>query len=169
MPQINTMPFNHDRWMSYTYLLSPEHRLYCFELMAVMARNQIKSLTIEPDKLQFILHAKTDEILAALVAAENAELVKIERGERWTIRFVNSPFVYEYGRHRPIRISKSVREKIIGTGKCVACGTSKDLSVDHIIPVALGGSDHIRNLQCLCRRCNSSKGATLKEHHARLH
>lgn len=42
---------------------------------------------------------------------------------------------------------------------CRDCGTPIDLTVDHIIPWALGGSDDMTNLQTLCRPCNSSKGA----------
>ena len=42
---------------------------------------------------------------------------------------------------------------------CVNCGATKHLSVDHIIPVVSGGTDDIDNLQTLCRRCNSIKGA----------
>jgi len=29
---------------------------------------------------------------------------------------------------------------------------------DHIIPIYLKGSNHLRNLQPLCRKCNTSKG-----------
>ena len=30
--------------------------------------------------------------------------------------------------------------------------------VDHIMPLILGGSNHPSNLQCLCQKCNLSKG-----------
>lgn len=40
---------------------------------------------------------------------------------------------------------------------------SDDLTVDHIIPKALGGTDARENLQVLCRPCNSAKAAALAE------
>lgn len=44
---------------------------------------------------------------------------------------------------------------------CQQCGSSSDLTIDHIHPVALGGSNEIENLQTLCKSCNSRKGARL--------
>ncbi len=41
------------------------------------------------------------------------------------------------------------------------CTVSKNLSVDHIVPVAKGGTDDLENLQTLCLACNSKKGARL--------
>lgn len=41
---------------------------------------------------------------------------------------------------------------------CVACGSEESLSIDHVLPRALGGSDDMSNLQTLCRWCNTSKG-----------
>jgi 5-methylcytosine-specific restriction endonuclease McrA len=32
-----------------------------------------------------------------------------------------------------------------------------DLEIDHVRPLALGGSNDVDNLQLLCRRCNRSK------------
>lgn len=44
---------------------------------------------------------------------------------------------------------------------CGWCGSRRDLTVDHIHPVSLGGLDDPTNLQTLCRSCNCSKGARL--------
>lgn len=41
---------------------------------------------------------------------------------------------------------------------CSYCKTTKDLTVDHIVPLSRGGSTVESNLQVLCRRCNSRKG-----------
>ena len=43
-------------------------------------------------------------------------------------------------------------------GKCACCG-AEEQTLDHIVPVLLGGSNDIENIQPLCRSCNSSKGA----------
>jgi hypothetical protein len=43
--------------------------------------------------------------------------------------------------------------------RCLHCGTTERLSLDHIHPWSLGGADAIENLQTLCQPCNSRKGA----------
>ena len=48
-------------------------------------------------------------------------------------------------------------------GKCMHCGRMPGIDlmdIDHKNPVAKGGSDQKRNLQLLCRSCNTRKGAT---------
>ncbi len=46
-------------------------------------------------------------------------------------------------------------------GVCGDCGILfpfRNLTVDHVVPRAKGGSDHLDNLQLLCGACNSMKG-----------
>jgi 5-methylcytosine-specific restriction endonuclease McrA len=50
----------------------------------------------------------------------------------------------------------------LSRSRCLACGSSEDLHVDHLIPLAREGSTHgIGNLISLCRPCNSSKSHLL--------
>ena len=43
--------------------------------------------------------------------------------------------------------------------RCVYCGSTTDLVVDHVVPVSAGGSSDLRNLVTACRGCNNRKGA----------
>ena len=41
---------------------------------------------------------------------------------------------------------------------CGACGPKVELEVDHVIPVARGGTDDMNNLKTSCFDCNRGKG-----------
>lgn len=53
-----------------------------------------------------------------------------------------------------------LRKEIFGRDgyKCLACGETEWLVVDHIIPVINGGTSDQSNLQTLCPPCNGAKG-----------
>lgn len=61
-------------------------------------------------------------------------------------------------------VSKRLRYEILSRDgeACCKCGRRPpvvELQVDHVIPVALGGSDEPSNLQTLCKECNSGKSS----------
>lgn len=45
--------------------------------------------------------------------------------------------------------------------RCVHCGTTEDITQDHIIPLIHGGANSIDNIQPLCRSCNSKKSSKM--------
>lgn len=53
---------------------------------------------------------------------------------------------------------KDERWKMENGARCVYCGSTEDLSVDHLFPRIKGGGDNVENLECSCKSCNSSKG-----------
>lgn len=87
----------------------------------------------------------------------------------------NRDHIREYRRSRGSSDVHRRRAKILGNGgsytqaewkalceafgnRCLACGATSALTVDHVIPVDAGGSNYIDNLQPLCGICNSAKG-----------
>ena len=70
---------------------------------------------------------------------------KVEKTERITI---------------PLSVRKYVYER--DNFQCQSCGkkgTEIQLNIDHIIPLAKGGSNDLSNLQTLCYQCNQAKSA----------
>jgi hypothetical protein len=68
-----------------------------------------------------------------------------------------------------IKWSSTIRdyEKSLEKGlECVYCGSKKDISMDHIIPISRAGVDprilgllnSVDNCVCACKKCNLSKG-----------
>ena len=41
--------------------------------------------------------------------------------------------------------------------RCLRCGATERLHLDHVIPWSQGGADHVDNLQTLCEACNGLK------------
>lgn len=58
---------------------------------------------------------------------------------------------------------KEIRDEVfkIHGEKCLCCGSTNKISIDHIIPVYLGGENIISNFQPLCKSCNSKKGTKI--------
>lgn len=51
---------------------------------------------------------------------------------------------------------------------CAACGSPKNLVLDHILPVSKGGLTTLKNLQLLCKTCDRAKGATIMDYRRRV-
>ena len=62
------------------------------------------------------------------------------------------------------QLSKAIRMKIYNQaeGRCTICGDFvpfDEFTIDHIYPIAKGGTNEISNLQCTCESCNRMKQA----------
>ena len=45
--------------------------------------------------------------------------------------------------------------------RCVDCGSTEDLKMDHVVPLSRGGTHRIANRQTLCAGCDAAKGNSL--------
>lgn len=53
--------------------------------------------------------------------------------------------------------------------RCLCCGKKKKLEADHVVPVSMGGSSDISNIQPLCRSCNASKNNQIADYRSKPH
>jgi 5-methylcytosine-specific restriction endonuclease McrA len=63
------------------------------------------------------------------------------------------------GSHTPEEWAELIQKYGNRCLRCSASGEEVQLTRDHIVPLFGGGTNNIGNLQPLCRRCNSWKGA----------
>lgn len=123
-----------------------------------------------PPKPSFVWLLKKHKILFLLLCAaeyERRQKKQKENRARWK---KENP---EYFRHKN-KVKRARRKGSIGRftkldidkiytsqhGICLICHVKlKDYHIDHVMPIALGGSNWPDNLQLLCRECNIEKGA----------
>lgn len=103
-----------------------------------------------------IINAKLRERYAKDVAKENKSPEQIAFVEKNASRAIRSRALRRASAERHGSIEWKFLLTLTG-GKCAACGSTNDITKDHVIPVTLGGSDGLSNLQVLCRSCNSLK------------
>ncbi len=95
---------------------------------------------------------------ALLLEAENRRRLQIEKAHAVQAMTQN---LDNNAKRQPIPQQVKVLVWQRDGGRCVECGSQQDLEYDHVIPLAMGGSNTDRNLQLLCERCNRRKGPTL--------
>jgi len=72
-----------------------------------------------------------------------------------------------YGRRK---IERHIRKKIYERDgyKCRKCGDTEWLTIDHVIPLAKGGTNRENNLITLCKKCNQEKGTEILHEFIRI-
>lgn len=86
-------------------------------------------------------------------AANREHKASLDRNRRARLRAAE-------GSHTHIEIKAlAVRQKFRCANPMCRCSIKKDWHTDHIMPLDLGGSNWIRNIQLLCPFCNISKHA----------
>jgi 5-methylcytosine-specific restriction endonuclease McrA len=85
--------------------------------------------------------------------------------ERWRKKFPEKVSA-EYRLRRDIKLAATgshtddewIAVKIAQDYKCFDCKLAKKLTVGHLVPWCLGGSDYISNIVAQCQSCNSKQG-----------
>lgn len=124
-------------------------------ILAYNTKAQSAYRAANPDKVKSYRAANAEKRNAqyAKWAAANPEAVRVIKQNRRARKLENGG-----------RLSKGVAEKLysLQRGKC-ACGCKQplgdDYHLDHIMPIALGGTNTDDNIQLLRAKCNLQKNA----------
>lgn len=115
-----------------------------------------------PDELQqkinIVLGSALSSDEAKKYAAQNQTWLIEQRRRAITKAAKQNPTTRrraQFGRHRD-RLMLALIER--DGYECACCGSTEDITIDHIIPLSKGGDDELNNLRLLCRSCNSRKG-----------
>ena len=99
-----------------------------------------------------------DDVMALVLENENKKRLRLEKAKALQAM---TEHLDDTMRRQPIPPDVRMFVWQRDHGRCVHCGSQRELEFDHIIPVVLGGSNTERNLQLLCAECNRRQGATL--------
>jgi hypothetical protein len=120
-------------------------------------------LKIEPDKSVLVLNSSYEPInitnwkrAVVLLLKQKAQVLS-KRVIR-LLTYVKIP-LSKMVLHRPSKSMIYKRDK----HKCQYCGSTKNLTIDHIVPKSRGGQDTWENLVVACSTCNTKKGDLLLE------
>ena len=160
------------------------HNIYCKSCLKVKSQ-KYRDLNPEKNKIRQLVYAqknrksksgkdlkryysKKEEILI-----KNAEYRKMNHERRLEIERASRAKNKE--KNRPSKNARqSIRNKLVSDSKyviiykdlkriyhqpCLNCGTNKNQSLDHKIPLSRGGEHKIGNIMTLCQPCNASKNA----------
>lgn len=107
----------------------------------------------------------------ARIWKENNKESRRQADKEWTQN--NPERTRERGRRRRARKYNAVKNASIDVThkdiellkqtfneSCVYCGSTEKLTIDHVIPLARGGTHELKNLLPCCRSCNSSKNCS---------
>lgn len=96
-----------------------------------------------------------------LICYEYAKLIAAAAGMEGNYGFIMNRM--KKLRDGEIEMSDVVREDRYqmqdGFEECIYCGSTENLTFDHLIPTSEGGEDIISNQVAACQSCNSSKGS----------
>lgn len=132
-----------------------QHENYIAEQEAEAKRKGSMEYRLElEERMRAAAEREKEEIAAALKERQRRrELEKLVRQE-----LIDSGELFGDQTKRP-PIPREVVDAVYrrDQGRCVYCGSTENLQLDHIIPFSKGGATTLENLQLLCQKCNLEK------------
>ena len=144
-----------------------QHCLYINNKGEIKGTNlkQAKRFMSEETAVAFLSNVHERFKTFCVVPATQKELQKIKQAREAAL--IQKQFSTSTSTKR-CPIDPMIRKYIYrqSSGKCALCGNPvkyTDFTIDHIVPLSMGGENDIDNFQCTCRACNQFKSNILPE------
>lgn len=99
---------------------------------------------------------------ATTLAEDRNHKAKYNPRREWSPTTDDGSGLQRMNDYRPLTDFKAIRRWVLERDKRICHYCKADATeVDHLWPRRYGGGDHVNNLVAACRKCNSSKGASI--------
>lgn len=116
---------------------------------------------------EFATTEQAKDVVMTFPSAIRKGIVIIDVDNQKQYRVKNGIVVVRKRSQHGKEIRKYIYDK--ADGRCELCGRKillPEMTIDHVVPLAMGGRDEIENMQCVCRMCNQLKDNLLPEEYA---
>lgn len=124
------------------------------ELWLLASESKDGTITVATDDLAWRCRRETEQVAALLVELEIGGFLDLSVHDASTV-IDATPAARWPSRYVPRKVRDEVMER--DGRRCLACGSTENLEIDHVRPISAGGRSEAANLQVLCRVCNRRK------------
>lgn len=103
------------------------------------------------------------EVVEGIAVLARLGLIAVTDNGVWTVtKWDERQYEGDFSRQK---IAPELRDAVLARdgSECQECGSTEDLTIDHITPRTRGGATELANLQVLCRVCNARKGNRIRQ------